>query len=102
MAGKPRLRDAGQLIGPAVEQMIAALGAPDSDSALVALVRRQAAVIDGMADAVAVSMLPNHTGQLIKALAELEARAAKRRKAPPGPPSRLDQLRAVRARSATR
>jgi hypothetical protein len=92
-----RLRDADQLLGPAVERMVEALGAPDADAALVALVRRQAAVIDGMPDGVAVALLPQHSGQLVKALAELQARAAARGQAADTRPSKLDQLRAARA-----
>ena len=96
MAGNRRLRPAGQMLGPAVERTVAALAAPDADEALVALVRRQAAIIDAMPDGVAVAMLPQHSGQLLKALAELQARAAKRGQAADERPSRLDQLRHVR------
>jgi len=78
MAPRPSLRDARTMIAPAVEAMVAELDPPASDGPLLALVRRQAAVIDSMPDAVAVTMLPNHSGQLVKALAELEERARKR------------------------
>jgi hypothetical protein len=89
-----RLRDAGQQIGPAVEVMVAELDPPPSDAPLLALVRRQARVIDAMPDAVAVSMLPNHTGQLLKALGELEDRARRRRASRPGAPNPVRELRA--------
>lgn len=92
-----RIRAAGQLVGPAVEQTVKALNAPDSDAALIALVRRQAAIIDAMPDGVAVAMLPQHSGQLLKTLAELQARAAKRGQAADARPSRLDALRAARS-----
>jgi len=72
------LRDASQMIGPAVEQMLAALDPPAEDSPLVAIARRSAAVIDDMSNAVATGILPNHLGPLTKVLAELDARARKR------------------------
>ena len=97
MAGNRRLRGAEQLLVPAVERTIKALNAPDTDAALIALVRRQAAIIDAMPDGVAVAMLPNHSGQFAKSLAELQARAVKRGQAAEARPSRLDALRAARA-----
>ena len=97
MAENRRLRPAAQMLGPAVERTIAALDPPDGDAALVALVRRQAAIIDAMPPAVASAMLPNHTGQFLKALAELQARAAKRGQLADERPSKLDQLRAARS-----
>jgi hypothetical protein len=93
------LRDAGQLLAPAVEGLGDALGAPAADAPLLALARRMAATIDAMPDGVAVAMLPNHAGPLIKVLAELEARANARRKPAAGKPSRLNQLRAARVES---
>jgi hypothetical protein len=99
MAARRALRDAKLLVLPAVERTLAALEPPDSDSALVALVRRQAAVIDAMPDGVAAAMMPNHGGPLLRGLTELEARAAKRRKLPKGAPSQLDRLREARART---
>jgi hypothetical protein len=87
------LRDASAMIAPAVELMIGGLDAPDSDAPLLALVRRQARVIDHMGDAEAISMLPNHSGQLIKALAELEDRARRRRAVRPGAPNPVRALR---------
>lgn len=91
------LRSADSLLVPALAATVAALGAPDADAALVRLAEVIAATIDAMPDAVRTTMLPNHTGQLVKVLAELEVRAARRRKAPSGPPNRLQQLRAARA-----
>jgi hypothetical protein len=97
MAQNRNLRSADQLISPAIDAMVAALDPPDADGPLVALVRRQARVIDGMPDAVASAMLPNHGGPLLRALAELERRAAARRKPEQGPKTRLAQLREARA-----
>ena len=92
-----RLRSADSLLTPAVAATVAALGPPDSDAALVRLAEVIAATIDAMPDAVRVTMLPNHTGQLVKVLAELETRAVRRRKPASGPPNRLQQLREARA-----
>ncbi len=56
--------------------------------------RRQAQVIDAMPDAVAVTMLPNHSGQLLKALGELEERARRRgRRNGPQPVNPVAELR---------
>jgi hypothetical protein len=93
MTGKRSLRDAAELITPAVEQMITALSPPDGDAPLVALVRRQARVIDGMGDEVAVTMMPNHTGQLLKALTELELRSRRRGEARGGAPNPVRDMR---------
>ena len=95
MAPDRRLRPADELIGPALAAMVAGLDPPEADGPLLALARRMAATIDAMPDAVAVSMLPNHAGPLVKALAELEARAVKRRGSAPAGPSRLRDLRAA-------
>jgi hypothetical protein len=93
-----RLRDAKTLISPAIDAMVAELDPPASDGPLIALLRRQARVIDAMPDAVAVSMLPNHTGQLVKVLAELEDRARKRgRQDGPRPVNPVRELRAGHA-----
>ena len=97
MADNRRLRSADSLLGPAVAATVAALGPPDADAALVRLAEVIAATIDAMPDAVRVTMLPNHTGQLLKVLGELEERAVRRRKAASGRPNRLDQLRAAHA-----
>lgn len=95
MAG---LRDAKTLISPAVDAMVAELDPPAADGPLIALLRRQARVIDAMPDAVAVSMLPNHTGQLVKVLAELEDRARKRgRQDGPRPVNPVRDLRSAHA-----
>jgi len=99
MAGRPQLRDAKTMITPAIEAMVADLDAPASDGPLLALVRRQAHVIDRMSDEQAVSMLPNHSGQLLKALAELEDRARKRGRQ--DGPRAANPVRDMRAAHAT-
>lgn len=73
------LRSADRTLTAAVAVTVAALGAPDSDRALVAVAETIAGTIDAMCTGERLSMLPQHTGQLVKVLAELEARAAKRR-----------------------
>lgn len=93
MAARGILKSAGELVRPAVERMVAAIEPPESDAPLVALVRRQARVIDAMPDAAAISMLPNHTGQLIKSLAELEKRAQARRVPAAAPANPVRQMR---------
>lgn len=93
------LRSADQRVLPAVDAMTAAGDYPESDAPLLALARRLAASIDAMPEAVAVAMLPQHTGQLVKVLGELEARAGRRGTVAPGQPSRLEQLRAARSAS---
>ncbi len=99
MAGRAALRDAKAMIAPAVEAMVADLDPPPSDGPLLALLRRQAAVIDAMPDAVAVTMLPNHSGQLLKALAELEDRARERGRR--DGPRAVNPVREMRAAHAT-
>jgi hypothetical protein len=81
------------MIGPAIEEMLAALDPPAEDLPLVAIARRSAATIDIMSDAVATGMLPNHLGPLTKVLAELDARARKRRALKPGAPNPVRQMR---------
>lgn len=101
MAGK--LRDASQMIEPAVTAMVTALECPVSDRPLVALALRVAATIDAMPDAIAATMLPNHAGPMIKILAELEARAVKRRAADrTGRPNRVAQLRTAHAAATSK
>jgi hypothetical protein len=96
------LRSADQRVLPAVDAMTAAGDYPESDAPLLALARRLAASIDAMPDGVAAAMLPQFTGQLVKVLAELDARSRRRGTAVPRQPSRLDQLRAARAASDSR
>lgn len=79
MARKPALHSADDLIGPGVEQTIAALGPPESDAGLVALARVLANAVDRMSNAERAAMLGQTTPQLLRVLVELEKRAAARR-----------------------
>ena len=88
------LRDAGQMIGPTLD----ALDVPDADKPLLALVRRMAATIDAMPDAMAGTMLPNHAGPVLRALGELEDRARRRRERER--PKRANPVVALRSASA--
>jgi hypothetical protein len=92
------LRDASQMVTPAVAELAESLSCPPSDRALLALALRLAATIDAMPDAMAGTMLPNHAGPMIKILAELEDRARKRReKDHPGRVNKVAQIRGARA-----
>jgi hypothetical protein len=93
------LRDADQLLGPAVTDTVAGLTLTAADSAAVKLAQRYAAAIDGAeshADA-----LEKLGPKLLAALESLgatpQARARlKEGSAPGGKPNRLAQLRAAR------
>lgn len=91
-----RLRDSAELLVPAVAALGEALDCPAADVPLLVLARRFASVIDSMPDAVAMTMLPNHSGPLIKILAELESRAVRRRAKPAaGQRGKVAQMRAA-------
>ena len=91
------------LLLPAVEKTLSALDPPDSDGALAALVRRQAAVIDAMPDAVAAAMMPNHGGAAAEGPHRTgDARGETAAGRVPGRPSKLDQLRAAHRSGKTR
>ncbi len=97
------LRDASQMLEPAVAALGETLGCPAADAPLLALARRMAATIDAMPDAMAGTMLPNHAGPFLKALAELETRAAKRRAPGAGRQrSKVASLRAAHAQTAAK
>ena len=92
-----RLRDAGELLGPAVETSLAALNLGERYAAAAQLARRYAAVIDGASSPAAALRA---VGPLLaKALAELGATPASRKAAPGKPerarPNRVAQLRAA-------
>jgi hypothetical protein len=93
------LRPAEELIGPRVAEMVAAYDCPAADAPLVALARTLAATIDAMPPGVRTTMLPQHSGQLTRVLAELDARAARRAKPQRRAQSQLDLLRAEQARN---
>jgi hypothetical protein len=99
----PVLRDAARTLGTAVETSLEALGLGEQDAAAAALARRYAEVLDTARDpAWAARWLGP---ELLRVLDALKATPAARQKdSKPGKtePSRLDQLRSVRARSAAR
>ena len=101
------VRSADRTLAAALKVTVAALNAPESDAALIRVAEVLAEVIDAMELGQRLSLLPQHTGQLVKVLAELEARAAKRRApaAPePGkvPANPIDELRRAHAKRAAR
>ena len=83
------------MLGPAVAALGEALDPPAAD--LLALARRLAATIDAMPPAVAVPMLPNHAGPLVKVLTELDARYRRRSagREPGAPADGLERLEAA-------
>jgi hypothetical protein len=98
MAGRPALRNASELMVPAVEEMLAAIDAPAEDAALVAAVRICARTIDEMAPAVRAAMLANVLGPMLRTLKELDDRARKRgRQDGPRPANPVRELRAQHA-----
>ncbi len=92
----PPLRDADELLLPAVEETLAALKLSDSDTAAAQLARRYASIIDQAQNpAWAARWL---SPLLLDCLVQLGATPASRPKqSPRHAPSRLDQLRAARA-----
>ncbi len=94
-AGTP-LRDAGELLGPAVEETIAALQLGAEDAGVAALARRVAGSIDGAQSPVAALRA---LGPLfLKILVALDGRRARGKPAPDG----LDWLGDMRKRRAMR
>lgn len=92
------LRDVRRTMAGAVARTLDALAPPESDTAVAELARQLAEAVDTMPPALRPTMLPQASGQLLKVLAELDARA-RRRATPAGrAPSKLDDLRAARAR----
>lgn len=93
-----RLRDASELLGPAVETSLAALGLDGQDAAAAQLARQYARTIDRARDPAAAARWLG--AELLRTLAELGATPLARSKLrkDPGPhgPSRLDQLRRAR------
>lgn len=100
------IRSADNTVLAAVAVTTAALEPPEADAALVRVAETIAETIDMMGPGERLTLLPQHTGQLVKALAELEARAAKRRALVPAEPAAaatpLDELRRTHARRTAR
>lgn len=100
-ADHPVLRDADELLTPAVEETISALQLGPGDQAAAQIARRYATVIDAAREpAYALRWLGP---LLLDSLSALHATPAARAKPAKGPkvpersgPSRLDQLRSVR------
>ncbi len=97
MANARSLRSADALIGPGLTATLAAIEPVPADQALVSLARALAETADSMPPALRPTMLPQTSGQLVRVLAELEKRAAARRRPAARAPSRLQQLRAASA-----
>src|SRR5262245_40970989 len=96
---KPVLREANQLLGPALEATLADLDPPQSDAALVAECRMLAGVLDRMGLAELRAMAGQTVPQYHRALVELEKRAAARRTEPT---RRRNQVAEMRAFAITR
>ncbi len=93
------VRDADELVAPALRETIAALKPPASDNALVRLAEVVAATIDELEGGQRGMMLGQTAPMLLKVLVELEARAVKRRAAehPAGRVNKVAQIRGARA-----
>jgi hypothetical protein len=102
----PPLRDADELLAPAVEETLAALKLGDRDAGAAQMARLYAAAIDEARDP--VMALRVFGPLLVKVLESLRAtpasraRAGERPKPPPGPPSALSKLRAAHAETVAR
>ena len=91
---KMTLRDADRTMSGAVARTLDALDVPDEDLAVAELARQLAETIDAMPAALRPTMVAQTGGALLKVLADLEARARKRRAAEP--PRQLDALERLR------
>jgi hypothetical protein len=96
------LRDADELLAPAVEETIEALKLGERDTAAVQLARQYAAMIDQASEPVAALRVMGP--QLLKALEALGATPAARARVKPSArertaPNRIAQLRAAHAQS---
>lgn len=92
------MRDADELMLPAVRETVAALDPPAADAALVRLAETLARSVDHMPPAVADAMLAQVSGQLLRVLKELDDRARARRVPARGgsaKPGKVAQLRSA-------
>lgn len=102
------LRSVDRSLVAAVKVTVAAIDPPETDLALARLAEVLAETIDAMALGQRETLLPQHSGQLVKVLGDLEARAAKRRApvlaapAAAAPVNPLDELRKVHSRQVAR
>jgi len=79
MARKAPLHSADDLLTPALDRAIEALGPPETDAALVALARILARTVDRMSNAERAAMIGQTAPQVLRVLVELEKRAQQRR-----------------------
>ncbi len=101
------LRSVDRSLVAAVKLTVAAIDPPETDLALVRLAETIAETIDAMALGQRETLLPQHSGQLARVLAELEARAVKRRAPVQAAPAAaavnpLDELRKAHSRQVGR
>lgn len=83
MGSRQPLRDAGELLAPAVDRMVEAIDPPESDAAVVALARILAKTVDRMSDAERAVMIGQTAPQVLRVLKELDDRARRRAAASP-------------------
>jgi hypothetical protein len=100
MARKPPLHSVDELLSPALARTITAISPPASDAALVAVATVLAATLDRMTNEERATMLGQTIPPYMKVLAELEARAAKRRV--PERPKTANPVRSMREAHASR
>ena len=95
MPRKPALHDAADLLTPALDRAVEAIGPPATDDALVALAHILAKTVDRMSDNERAAMIGQTAPTVLKVLVELERRAEVRRSRETAdrPPSKLDALR---------
>jgi hypothetical protein len=96
------LRDAAELMVPAVEKALTAYDAPDEDAAFVQVARLTARDIDRMPRQVREVMLPQHTGMLLRAFDGLDKRRRDRQKGQQGGNARVSAVDDLRTAQATR
>jgi hypothetical protein len=102
MPRRPPLHSADELLAPAIDRAIAAVGPPADDDGLVALARLLAKTLDRMTNAERTAMLGQTAPQLLRVLVELDKRAARRHKPVRREPNQLDRLREAHARTLPR
>lgn len=78
MARKPVLHSVDELVGPAVERTVLAVGPPAEDDALVATIRLVASTLDRMSNDERARMAGQTVPGLLKLLQELERRRERR------------------------
>jgi hypothetical protein len=101
LARKPVLHTVDQLVLPAVERTIKAVGPPESDAALCAVLRVLAATIDHMSLEERARMVGQTAPALQRALGELEDRR-RRREGPDVVPRVENPVDSMRRAHATR